>query len=98
MSRDALLPDKVERLRAKLVALVPAAADGVEAAWTGFFGETDDGLPLIGPVPGRPRCLAAFGYGGNGITFSALAAELLAAELAGTPDPDATLFAIDRAG
>ena len=77
----------------------PAIA-GLEAelAWTGAFGVTDDSLPFIGRVPGRPWCLAAYGYGGNGITFSALAAELLAAELAGKPHPDARLFALDRDG
>jgi glycine/D-amino acid oxidase-like deaminating enzyme len=52
--------------------------------------------PLIGRVPGRENCLAAFGYGGNGITFSALAAEMLAAELAGGRHADADLFALDR--
>ena len=31
-------------------------------------------LPLIGPVPGKNGIFAAYGYGGNGITFSYLAA------------------------
>lgn len=67
-------------------------------AWTGAFGVTQDTLPFIGRVPGRPWCLAAYGYGGNGITFSALAAELLAAELEGEPHADAALYALDRDG
>ncbi|WP_442063265.1 hypothetical protein, partial [Rhizobium johnstonii] len=33
---------------------------------------TVDGLPLIGPVPETPHVFAAYGYGGNGITFSYL--------------------------
>ena len=40
--------------------------------------------------------LAAFGYGGNGITFSALAARLLEDELEGRAVPEAALFALDR--
>jgi glycine/D-amino acid oxidase-like deaminating enzyme len=32
------------------------------------------------------------GFGGNGITFSMIAAEIVAAEIAGRPDPDAALF------
>jgi glycine/D-amino acid oxidase-like deaminating enzyme len=75
---------------------VPSARTDLDALWSGFFGETADGLPLIGPVPGAPRCLAAFGYGGNGITFSLMATDILAAELSGRRDPLADLFAIDR--
>ena len=44
----------------------------------------------------RPNCLAAFGYGGNGITFSAMAADLLEAELEGAPREDARFYALDR--
>ena len=33
------------------------------------------GLPAIGPIPGAARCFAVMGYGGNGITFAALAAQ-----------------------
>jgi glycine/D-amino acid oxidase-like deaminating enzyme len=36
----------------------------------------EDSPPMIGRVPGRPNCLVAFGYGGNGITFSAVAVSL----------------------
>ena len=96
-TRDALLPVKTERLRRTLAELVPSADTSVETAWCGFFGETSDGLPLIGAVPGQPRCYAAFGYGGNGITFSALAASLVADLLAGRAAPLADQFAIDRA-
>lgn len=67
-----------------------------EFAWSGAFGQTGDSLPLIGPVPGRPHCLAAYGYGGNGITFSALSATMLAAQLAGETHPLARFCALDR--
>ncbi len=95
--REKLTATKVERLLGSAIARCPALA-GVRAqfAWSGVFGETEDSLPLIGRVPGRPNCFAAFGYGGNGITFSALAAELLAAEFTGAPSSDAPLFALDR--
>lgn len=95
-ARDALLPAKIPVLLAKLQKLLPAARLDVETAWTGFFGETEDGLPLIGPVPGHPRCYAAFGYGGNGITFSAMAAELIAGLLDGRRDPILDVLAVDR--
>ncbi|WP_293860483.1 FAD-binding oxidoreductase [uncultured Alsobacter sp.] len=94
--RDALLPEKIATLRGKLAALVPAADTTPDATWTGFFSETEDGLPLIGAVPGRPRTFAAFGYGGNGITFSAIAADMIARLAAGQDDPAREWFAVDR--
>lgn len=95
--REKMTPQKVKALMAKLAVRCPGLS-GVTPAfvWSGVFGVTDDSLPLIGPVPGRRDCLAAFGYGGNGITFSAMAAELLEAELEGGPHADAPLYAIDR--
>lgn len=95
-ARDALLPAKVSTLQATLRDLVPAADTTVDAAWTGFFSETLDGLPLIGAVPGMPRCFAAFGYGGNGITFSAIAADMIERLAGGASDPAQEWFAVDR--
>jgi glycine/D-amino acid oxidase-like deaminating enzyme len=96
-AREALTPVKIAALQAKAAARCPSLPDvAVEFAWSGVLGQTDDSLPLIGAAPGRPHCLAAFGYGGNGITFSAMAAELLDAHLRGEPWKGAPLFALDR--
>ena len=51
---------------------------------------------LIGPVPGHRHLFAAYGYGGNGITFSFLAAELLGDLIAGRASPLLHDFALDR--
>ena len=48
--------------------------------------------PLSG-FPPAPRCYAVLGYGGNGITFSMLAAQLISASIGRRRDPDAGLFA-----
>lgn len=64
--------------------------------WSGAFDTTRDGLPLIGAVPGYRNILAAFGYGGNGITFSFLAAELLGTLLSGGSSPLLDVLALDR--
>jgi glycine/D-amino acid oxidase-like deaminating enzyme len=95
-SRDRQTPTKVERLLEKLRAVMPNARLDVETAWAGFFSDTEDGLPLIGPVPNLPRCYAAFGYGGNGITFSALAASMIAEFVNNGRHPLRELVAIDR--
>ena len=63
-------------------------------AWAGSFGESSTGLPAIGRIPGAERCFAVLGFGGNGITFSAVAAQLIQRDLAGLPDRDAELFAL----
>ena len=55
-------------------------------------------MPLIGPVPGAKGVYAAYGYGGNGITFSFLAARLIGDLIAGKTSPLLRDFAIDRDG
>lgn len=92
--RDALIPQKVKRIADKLGKLLPAIDPTPDFAWAGSFGTTRTGLPLIGAVPGRPRIFALMGYGGNGITFSRIAAEFIRTALAGYEDADADLFAL----
>lgn len=96
--REQLGPSKTEALLARLSAMVPRAEPFVGYAWSGAFGQTGDGLPLIGRVPGQPRMLAAYGYGGNGITFSYLASRLIGALIGGTEMPWFSHFNIDRPG
>ena len=94
--RDEAMPRKAAALLAKLSTLVPQADAVADFIWSGAFGETLDGLPLIGRVPGIPRLFAAYGYGGNGITFSFLASRVLAAMVAGRHEPWYEGFALDR--
>ncbi|WP_426229010.1 NAD(P)/FAD-dependent oxidoreductase [Pararhizobium sp. DWP3-4] len=95
-ARDNKMPEKSEKLVEDLVKLWPAANPAIDFSWSGAFGETDDGLPLIGAVPGMPRILAAYGYGGNGITFSFMASRILAELCAGQRQDWFDAFAIDR--
>ncbi|RDE09885.1 NAD(P)/FAD-dependent oxidoreductase [Pelagibacterium lacus] len=92
--RDALLPQKTDRIAAKLGKLLPHIDPRPEFAWAGSFGNTATGLPLIGPLPGKPRLFALMGYGGNGITFSRIAAERIRSHLNGVEDTDADIFAL----
>lgn len=94
--RDALLPDKVLQLKQKLEQLWPQANAEISHSWCGAFGETSDGLPLIGPVPGAPNIHAAYGYGGNGITFSYLASRMIAAMISAEKQGWFEDFALDR--
>ena len=94
--RDALMPAKAAVILKKLKALVPQANAAAEFVWSGAFGQTQDGLPLIGQVPGHPRIHAAYGYGGNGITFSFLASRMIGRMIAGKHEASDDDFAIDR--
>ncbi len=96
--RDRLIPEKSAILARKLAALWPVANTGIEFCWAGAFDTTSDGLPLIGPVPGAKGVYAAYGYGGNGITFSFMAAQLIGDLIAGKSSPLLRDFALDRDG
>jgi glycine/D-amino acid oxidase-like deaminating enzyme len=94
--RDAKIPAKAQILLDKISALRPGLTLSADYAWSGFFGTTEDGLPLIGGVPGLEKVYAAFGYGGNGITFSAIAAYLIGQVLAGQHHPLLDAFRLNR--
>jgi glycine/D-amino acid oxidase-like deaminating enzyme len=91
--RDAKIDRKAKILENKLAALLPKIDPRAQFAWTASFGQSKTGLPSIGPIPGYPRCYAVLGYGGNGITYSMLAAQLVSAAIGKRRDPDAKLFA-----
>lgn len=91
--RDALLPEKIGRIAKKLSKLVPRLDTTPEFAWAGSFGTTPTGLPIIGKIPRRSNIWSIMGYGGNGITYSRIAAELVTSAILGKKDCDAALFA-----
>jgi glycine/D-amino acid oxidase-like deaminating enzyme len=39
-----------------------------------------------------PRCWVALGYGGNGTTYAAIAAEVIVGAIVGRPDVDADIY------
>ena len=91
--RDALTASKAKRLEAKILRLFPNIDSRAQFSWTGSFGSSPNGMPSIGAIPGYPRCYAVMGYGGNGITFSMLAAKLITAAVLRRKVPEAALFA-----
>jgi glycine/D-amino acid oxidase-like deaminating enzyme len=90
----------VERKSAALVRrfqqLFPGTPFQVEYQWAGTFAETKDGLAYIGQLRDRPRAYFALGYGGNGITFGMIAAQLIRDSYLQRPNPDAEVFRMDR--
>lgn len=53
--------------------------------WMGFRPSLPDSLPAIGPLPGQPNTICAFGHGHLGLTQSAGTAEIVADLLANLP-------------
>lgn len=90
--RDAQLHRKTQILEKKLANLLPKVNSQAAFSWTASFGQSAAGLPSIGAIPGHRYCYAVLGYGGNGITYSMLAAQLLSASIGGRRDPHAALF------
>lgn len=94
--RDALLQEKTATIQRKLARLMPGIDVAADFAWCGSFGASTTGTPSIGSVPKLPGCYAVLGYGGNGITFSMMAAQMLRGLIAGNGDPDSDLFSFRR--
>ncbi len=92
--RNKLTPAKIKTIARKAKALIPEADFTPEFSWTGCFGESPHGLPAIQRIPGLSRCYTVLCFGGNGITFSMLAAQILGLELQGISDHDASLFGL----
>jgi glycine/D-amino acid oxidase-like deaminating enzyme len=93
-TRDRLIPRKTRTLERKAAKLLPFLDTRAEFSWAGSFGQSSTGLPAIGRVPGARNCYAVLGFGGNGITFSAIAAQMVQRMVLGLPDPDEELFAL----
>ncbi len=94
--RDALLVAKTAALKRRFGQLFPKIRCDVAFSWTGTFAETKDSLPYIGEAPGRPGIYFALGYGGNGVIFSTLAAEIIRDEILGEKNEKAELFRFGR--
>jgi glycine/D-amino acid oxidase-like deaminating enzyme len=90
--RDEATATKAQRLLAKVEELLPGRPLKLDYAWAGAFADSPTGLPYIAPAPDLRHCFAVLGCGGNGITFSVIAAEVVRAWVEGKSDPDAELF------
>jgi len=75
--RDALMEKKNKDILKRFKKLFPESKIEVDFYWCGTFGGTKDGLPYIGEHKKHPNIYFALGYGGNGITFSVIAAEMI---------------------
>jgi len=94
--RDALLTKKTKALEQDFKKLFPDVPFRHEHAWCGTFGSTKDGLPYIDQGPRDKHSYYALGMGGNGITFSVIAAEIIRDRIMCRPNTDSGIFRFDR--
>jgi glycine/D-amino acid oxidase-like deaminating enzyme len=90
--RAAAIPAKAKRLLAKVKGLLGREDLEVDYAWAGAFADSPTGLPVFTSLPGLPNVMGILGCGGNGITFSVIAADIVTAWAKGRRDPDSDLF------
>lgn len=97
LRRDARLSKKAQAICARFQRRFAGIKLPVAFTWAGTFAETADGLPFFGAHDQYgPRVHFAMAYGGNGITYSAIGAEIIRDHLLGSVHPCAALFAFER--
>lgn len=80
--------ENLRKLHALLGRAQPAAQGrGAMEGWAGWRAAVADRLPVIGPVAGAEGLWLACAYGSRGLSWSALAGDLIAAWLCGEPLP-----------
>jgi glycine/D-amino acid oxidase-like deaminating enzyme len=87
---------KATQLCSDFEELFPGKKLKAEFAWSGTFGKTKDSLPYIGEFAKTPNAYYALGFGGNGITFSVIAAQIITDQIRGKINPDAEIFSFNR--
>jgi len=83
--RDALIAEKGATLETKVAALLGRDDLSFECAWAATFGGSPDGLPALGSARNMENVHLAYGFGGNGVTFASLGAQIIESILRGTP-------------
>lgn len=95
--RDAQIAKKSETILHKLSMLLPDVPLQPAYSWAGTFAKSETGLPVIGEAASLPSVFVILGAGGNGITFSVIAAEMAAAWLRGRQHHLSAIFGHDLA-
>jgi glycine/D-amino acid oxidase-like deaminating enzyme len=96
INRDRLIPRKSKQLQKDFKKIFPSIPFKTEFSWPGIFGSTKDGLPYIGSYRNLTNSFFALGFGGNGITFSQVAGEIIASLIRGKKNKDANIFSFER--
>ncbi|MDF3605076.1 FAD-binding oxidoreductase [Paracoccus sp. DMF-8] len=89
--------DRADAMLRKAAMFLPGLRKTGGTQWMGFRPSLPDNLPAIGPLPGHPNILCAFGHGHLGLTQSAGTARIIADLLTGqAPGIDLAPFSASR--
>jgi glycine oxidase len=91
-------PSDIASLRSRGAQLLPLLEHVPELdSWAGLRPATQDGLPILGPLPGQTNHLLAIGHYRNGILLAPATAQLIAQLIYNeTPSIDLSTYAPDR--
>lgn len=92
----SVIKRKVDMLQQAFLKKMPHIPLKADFSWAGVFANTKDGLPYIGCIPERPDTYFALGFGGNGITFSVIAAEIIHDLIMEKKNEHVQLFSFNR--
>ncbi len=95
-ARDKKLSQKVKALEESFAMLFPSIPFKTDFSWAGTFAGTKDGLPYIGEHKSKPGIYFALGFGGNGITFSSIAGEIIRDIFTGKKNNHLPIFKFNR--
>ncbi len=91
--RDAMLHHKKDQLLKSLIELFPLYKDiKTEYYWTGLFGSTHTGLPMIRQYPEYPNCYFLMGFGGSGMIYAYILGKIICDLVITGFNPDAHIF------
>lgn len=88
---------RADAMLTKAARFLPGLKTQGGVQWMGFRPSLPDSLPAMGPLPGRPDVVCAFGHGHLGLTQSAGTAQIVADMMTGQPTGlDMTPFSPSR--
>ena len=93
---DKMVKAKSKLLKKDFQKLFPDIPFKPEFCWAGTFVTTNDGLPFVGSIKDKPNSYFALGFGGNGITFSQIAAEIITDLITKGKNKYGKLFSFER--
>ncbi len=91
VGQDSNNEHRFDHLESWLRDRFPSAGE-IVSQWSGQVFETSDGLAFIGRNPGQERVFVVTGESGNGMTYSALSAQLIADLVEGIENPYQKLY------
>jgi glycine/D-amino acid oxidase-like deaminating enzyme len=79
VGHDEVLHDDIQARMTRFIESFDFGAPvQIQDRWSGIMGFSTDGLPLVGPAPGRPGAVVGAGFTGHGFGFAMLAGQALA--------------------